>query len=92
KEGCTFTLWKNALMRVKGPYLNEKIVQLLLTQGSVKGSSGTLNREGQSFSFTPTGQAQPAATVPFSYQRAEKAGAAKAPSASKKPAGRKPKP
>lgn len=92
KEGCTFTLWKNALMRVKGPFLNETIVKLLLTKGSVKGSSGTLTARDSTIAFTLNGQSQPALTVPFSYQRSAGNASPKSDAPAKKPVRRKPKP
>lgn len=50
REGCKFTLWKNALTRAGGPELNEKLVRALFASpdGTLRGSTGTIVlREGQ---------------------------------------------
>ena len=73
KGGCPFTLWKNALSRVKGPYLNEKILRLLFTEGQAKGSSGLLELKEEQLVFTLSGQAQPAASIPIRYVKKDKA-------------------
>ena len=72
KNGCNFTLWKNAFSRVKGPMLNEGIVRLLLLQGEVRGSSGVLRIKDGQLSFTPNQQDTPSHTVPLRYVRQEK--------------------
>ena len=47
KSGCRFTLWKNALKRVKGPMLNQRIVKTLLTEGKVEGTTGLIRLDLQ---------------------------------------------
>ncbi|NLW20335.1 MAG: DNA topoisomerase 3 [Clostridiales bacterium] len=90
KNGCGFTLWKNALLRAKGPFLNEPIIRLLLTTGQARGSSGLITlREGQ-LGFTPTGQSAPTLQVPIRYQKAQRPAVPGKPAA--KPRTRKPKP
>ena len=73
KAGCPFTLWKNALKRVKGPMLNERILRLLLTTGEAKGSSGLLELKEEQLVFTPKGQSKPAASIPIRYVKKDKA-------------------
>ena len=51
KQGCAFTLWKDALVRFGGPKLNRKIVEALLREGQVKGSSGTVVLTGTTIRF-----------------------------------------
>lgn len=69
RDGCHFTLWKDCLTRGGGPVLNEKIVQLLLKNGAVAGSTGTMEiREGQ-LSFTPKGANMPSISVNVQYQK-----------------------
>ena len=69
RDGCRFTLWKDGLKRGGGPMLNEKLVQLLLSQGAVKGSTGVAAlRDGQ-LSFTPNGAESPSISVPVIYQK-----------------------
>jgi len=54
KEGCSFTLWKDAVTRQGGPALTEALARALLQNGSVRGSTGTLHwREGR-VSFEPS--------------------------------------
>ncbi|MCQ2454497.1 MAG: DNA topoisomerase, partial [Clostridia bacterium] len=69
KGGCHFTLWKDCLSRAGGPALNEKIVTLLLKDGTVRGSTGTLALRDNTLTFTHSGAAEPAATVSIIYER-----------------------
>ncbi len=86
KGGCRFTLWKNALLRVKGPMLNEAIVRLLLRDGKARGSSGTVLLDRGEMSFVHTGADQPSLSVPVSYVRKEKKDGQAAKPAPQKPA------
>ena len=67
KEGCHFTLWKDALVKGRGPLLNERIVRLLLASGSVAGSTGVVALKDRELSFTPTGEGQPSVSVSAEY-------------------------
>ncbi|HSK68118.1 MAG TPA: DNA topoisomerase III [Candidatus Limnocylindria bacterium] len=71
KEGCRFTLWKNAFARQKGPMLNEAIVRRLLEGVEVRGSTGTLIIADGELRYTPAGEGQPRA-VPLRYEAAQK--------------------
>ncbi len=42
REGCAFTLWKDALVRGGGPPLTAKLVTLCLQKGDVRGSTGVV--------------------------------------------------
>ncbi len=53
KQGCKFTLWKNAVQRQGGPALTEKLVRALLREGSVRGSTGTLHWQDKQVRFAP---------------------------------------
>ncbi len=55
REGCKFTLWKNAVTRIGGPELTEKLVRALLTAegGELRGSTGTLHYHDGYVTFTP---------------------------------------
>lgn len=55
REGCKFTLWKNAVSRVGGPELNANLVKLLLSaeNGDLRGSTGTLHYHDGYVTFTP---------------------------------------
>ena len=68
KKGCNFTLWKNCLERVGGPTLNEKIVTLLIKEGKVVGSTGTITLDSKNISFIPIGASTPSTTVPIVYK------------------------
>ena len=72
RNGCAFTLWKDCLTRAAGPELNVKIVQLLLKNGSVRGSTGTLALADGYLTFTKSGENAPAARVNIRYQRPNK--------------------
>lgn len=93
KEGCPFTIWKNALARVKGPFITEPILRLLLTTGQARGSSGVISLNDGNLLFSEGAQDVPKITVPIAYKRAEKtnASAGKAPAKAAKPKARKPK-
>ncbi|NLB91548.1 MAG: DNA topoisomerase III, partial [Clostridiales bacterium] len=67
KEGCPFTLWKNAFQQKGGPLLTEKIIHLLLTNTQVKGSSGTLSIQGDQLVFSRE-EDQKTVSVSLSYQ------------------------
>ncbi len=60
-EGCHFTLWKDCLTRGGGPELNAKILQLLLANQVVRGSTGVIMVDGKQIAFFPHG-AQVAST------------------------------
>ncbi len=90
RNGCPFTLWKNAFYRIKGPFLNEAILRLLLTTGEARGTSGTITLKDGKMAFTPKEAVAPSLSVPIAYQKAEKAAPAKKPAA-RKTAPKKPK-
>ncbi|MBR6526213.1 MAG: DNA topoisomerase 3 [Clostridia bacterium] len=69
RDGCHFTLWKDCLTRGRGPVLNEKIVQLLLKDGVVRGSTGTLRLADGQISFTPKVQEMPSVSVDIRYEK-----------------------
>ena len=69
KAGCRFTLWKDGLTRSGGPRLSEKIVRLLLQDGQVKGSTGTLKLADGTLSFTPNGAEAPSARMAITYEK-----------------------
>lgn len=55
REGCKFTLWKDAVSRVGGPLLTDKLVKALLSaeNGDLRGSTGTLHYHDGYVTFTP---------------------------------------
>lgn len=55
REGCRFTLWKDAVSRIGGPELNAKLVAALLQSegGDLRGSTGVLHYHDGYVSFTP---------------------------------------
>ena len=69
RDGCHFTLWKNALTRGGGPALSDKLVALLLERGSVKGSTGVISLQNGQMSFTPNGAEAPSVTCGITYQK-----------------------
>ena len=68
KSGCRFTLWKNALKRVKGPMLNQRIVKALLTEGKVEGTSGLIRLDEGQMNYYPPGAERPAVSVSVVYK------------------------
>ena len=69
RNGCAFTLWKDALTRGGGPKLNAAIITKLLRDGSVQGSTGTIKLEESQVLFTKAGTAQPSAAVDIRYRK-----------------------
>ncbi|MEG2701487.1 MAG: DNA topoisomerase III [Clostridia bacterium] len=55
REGCKFTLWKDAVTRVGGPPLTDKLIKALLAVegGDLRGSTGVLHFYEGRVSFTP---------------------------------------
>lgn len=51
KQDCAFTLWKDCLARYGGPLFNRKIVEVLLRDGQVRGSTGTIIIKGKTLQF-----------------------------------------
>jgi hypothetical protein len=54
KQGCSFTFWKDAVLKQGGPALTEALVRALLQNGSVRGSTGTLHWKDNRVSFEPS--------------------------------------
>ena len=69
REGCSFTLWKDALSRGGGPKLNAAIVTRLLEDKKVEGSTGTVTLSGETVTFTKKGQESPSAAFGVRYQK-----------------------
>ncbi len=69
RDGCKFTLWKNALSRSNGPMLTARIVKSLLDKGEVKGSTGLVQLKDGKLTFTPAGQQTPALAVDVLYEK-----------------------
>ncbi len=69
KNGCAFTIWKNGLQRGGGPAITEKLLKLILSEKTVRGSSGVLHFDGQNLSFTKNGEEAPAASFAVIYRR-----------------------
>ena len=51
RDGCAFTIWKDALERSGGPVMTAKLVELCLKNGDVRGSTGVIHYEGGRVSF-----------------------------------------
>ena len=83
KTGCQFTIWKNALVRGKGPFLNQGIVKALLQDGAIQGSTGLIRLENGEISYYPSGEQRPALSVPVRYERKPTAPARKGKKAGK---------
>lgn len=43
REGCRFTIWKDALTRAGGPMLTAKLLKLCMEKKDVRGSTGTIH-------------------------------------------------
>lgn len=69
RDGCTFTLWKDALTRAGGPKLNVAIITKLLKDREVRGSTGTVKLAEGQVRFTKTGAQQPGVSIDIHYQK-----------------------
>lgn len=71
KHGCAMTIWKDALARHGGPALNRDIVERLLRDGRVTGSTGTITLNGGQlrFSFKDSAEATPPISIVFKKQK-----------------------
>lgn len=67
ENGCRFTLWKDCLVRGGGPELNRKLLQLLLRDRQVVGSTGGIVLDQGQIGFFPTGSQRPSVVRPITY-------------------------
>lgn len=56
RDGCKFTIWKDALVRSGGPELSAKLMKLCVEQKDVRGSTGVIHYENGQVRFTPAGR------------------------------------
>lgn len=68
-EGCKFTLWKDCLTRGGGPELSAKLVQLVLANQVVRGSTGVIMVDDGQIQFFPNGTDMASARRPLIYQK-----------------------
>ena len=69
KEGCAFTLWKDCLKRAGGPVLTAKLMELILKEKKVRGSTGVLLLTEDALTFTKKGERDACAAVPVIYHK-----------------------
>jgi len=53
RDGCRFTIWKDALVRAGGPELSEKLLRMCVEKKEVRGSTGTIYYENGQIRFVP---------------------------------------
>ena len=53
REGCAFTIWKDALTRQGGPMLDAKLLRLCVEKKDVRGSTGVIHYDQGRVRFTP---------------------------------------
>jgi len=68
-EGCKFTLWKDCLTRGGGREITAKLVQLMLTNQVVRGSTGVIMMDDRQIQFFPNGSDMPAARRSLIYEK-----------------------
>ncbi len=68
-EGCKFTLWKDCLTRGGGPELSAKLVQLVLANQVVRGSTGVIMMDGKQIQFFPHGSDIAAVRRGLTYEK-----------------------
>lgn len=67
--GCHFTLWKDCLTRGGGPELTPKLVQLLLKQKELRGSTGVITINNSAIAFYPGTGSIPSAVRSITYEK-----------------------
>ena len=68
-DGCKFTLWKDCLTRGGGPELSAKLVQLVLANQVVRGSTGVIMVDDKQIQFFPHGTDMPSIRRPLIYEK-----------------------
>lgn len=68
-EGCKFTIWKDCLTRGGGPELSAKLVQLVLAQQVVRGSTGVIMVDDRQISFFPHGSEMATVRRALTYEK-----------------------
>jgi len=68
-EGCKFTLWKDCLTRGGGPELSAKLVQLILANQVVRGSTGVIMVDDRQIQFFPHGSETATSRRPLIYEK-----------------------
>ena len=68
-EGCRFTLWKDCLTRGGGPELSAKLVQLVLANQVVRGSTGVIMVDDRQIQFFPNGADMASVRRPLTYEK-----------------------
>ncbi len=56
RDGCKFTVWKDALVRAGGPPLDAKLMKLCVEKRDVRGSTGVIHYDNGRVRFTPIGR------------------------------------
>ena len=69
RNGCAFTIWKDALVRDGGPVMTEKLLRLLLEKKTVNGSTGTIVLAPNQLRFFPAGTTEAGRPVPLEYKK-----------------------
>ncbi|MBE5797257.1 MAG: DNA topoisomerase III [Clostridiales bacterium] len=68
-EGCRFTLWKDCLTRGGGPELSAKLMQLVLANQVVRGSTGVITIDDRQIAFFPHGSQTASIWRGLTYQK-----------------------
>ena len=68
-EGCKFTLWKDCLTRGGGPELSSKLVQLMLANQVLRGSTGVIMMDDRQIQFFPNGADMASARRTLTYEK-----------------------
>ena len=55
RDGCKFTIWKDALVRSGGPELSAKLMKLCVEKREVRGSTGVIHYDNGQIRFSPFG-------------------------------------
>ena len=56
RDGCKFTVWRDALVRAGGPPLDAKLMKLCVEKRDVRGSTGVIHYDNGRVRFTPIGR------------------------------------
>ncbi len=69
RDGCEFTIWKDAMVRDGGPVMTEKLLRLLLEKKTVKGSTGVVELTKTHLRFYMNNTTEAGRLIPIEYKK-----------------------
>lgn len=76
EKSCSFTLWKDCLVKGGGPEINDKLLTMLLEKHQLQGSTGLIQMDDTQIIFIPNGHQSPSVVRSLLYNHTNKGGVA----------------